>query len=357
VERFIGPILMLGALIFVHELGHFLVAKLVGIKVLKFSLGFPPNIVKRKWGETEYMLGLIPLGGYVKLLGEDPESEEEIAPEDKPRAYTSQPVWQRMAVIAAGPLSNYLLAVVLLVGGYLAGLPVMVSELGQVIDGTPAAAAGLKSGDRIVAIDEKPVWRWDDMRGTIEKNPSKELVLTVERDGQKRELTITPALSDQKGMFGEPVGRIGVAPSGKSERLGPVDSVIEGCRAAGRLTSAVGSVIVMLVKRQLSMDALGGPIVIIQASGESLKAGFFNFILFLSYISINLALINLLPIPILDGGHLFFLTIEAIIGRPVTGKVRETAVQVGLLMLIFLMVLVFYNDIHRIATKGWNLTP
>lgn len=356
-DAYIGPIVMLAALIFVHELGHFLVAKAVGIKVLKFSLGFPPNIIKRKWGETDYILGAIPLGGYVKLLGEDADNDEEITPEEQARAYPNKPVLHRMAVIAAGPLSNYIMAVVLLIVGYMVGMPVLLAEVGKVLPNTPAAAAGLKQGDRILAIDGQPAWRFEDMRSIVEKHPEQRLMLTVKRDGTEIELPITPALSEQKGIFGEEVGRIGVAPSGKSARLGIAESVSEGIRTAGRLTEAIGTTLIMLVKRQLSVDSLGGPLIIVQASGESLKQGPFNFLLFLSYISINLAIINLLPIPILDGGHLLFLSIEAITGKPVTGKAREMAVQAGVLLILFLMILVFYNDIHRIVTKGWNLTP
>ena len=356
-DAYIGPIVMLASLIFVHELGHFLVAKAVGIKVLKFSLGFPPAIVKRKWGETEYILSWIPLGGYVKLLGEDSEGEEEIPPEEQARAYPNKPVLQRMAVIVAGPLFNYLMAIVLLIIGYMAGMPVLLAEVGKVLPDTPAAAAGLQQGDRIVAIEGKEVWRFEDMRSIIEKRAEQKTMLTVKRDGKEIEIAVTPALSEQKGMFGEQIGRIGVAPSGESARLGIVDSVSEGVRTTVRLTQAIGTTLVMLVKRQLSMDSLGGPLIIVQASGESLKAGPFNFLLFLSYISINLCIINLLPIPILDGGHLLFLMIEGITGKPVTGKVREMAVQAGLLLIVFLMILVFYNDIHRIVTKGWTLAP
>lgn len=354
---FFGFIILLGVLIFVHEFGHFIVAKLAGVKVLKFSLGFPPAMIKRKWGETEYILSWIPLGGYVKLLGEDPESDEEIAPEDANRTFTSKPLLARMAVILAGPLSNYVAAAVLLSAGYMAGWPVLVAEVGKVLDNTPAQKAGFVTGDRVLAIDGKRIWRWDDMRAIIEKSPDKPLEVTVERNGKEKDLTVTPALSEQKDIFGESLGRIGVAPSGKAETLGPIAAVKEGVRFTFHLTKLVAVTLVKLVKGEISAKTLGGPITIVQASGESLKAGVFSFIILMSYISINLAIINLLPIPILDGGHLLFFIIEAVIRRPVTGKVREIAVQAGFLMIVFLMALVFYNDISRIITKGWNLQP
>lgn len=354
---FFGFIILLGVLIFVHEFGHFIIAKLAGVKVLKFSLGFPPSLIKRKWGETEYMLSWIPLGGYVKLLGEDPEQEEEVAPEEKHRAFTSKSLFARSAIILAGPLSNYLLAFVLISVGYMAGWPVLVSEVGKVIEGTPAMEAGLKTGDKITAINGEKVWRWDDMRSIIEQNAGKQVTLNVERGDKELQIPVTPSLSEQKDVFGEPTGKIGVSPSGTSAKLGVLESISEGAYFTWYLTKLVGITLAKLVKGEISAKALSGPITIAQASGESLKAGFFNFVFLLSYISINLAIINLLPIPILDGGHLFFFIIEAVIRRPVTGKIREYATQVGLVFIVFLMVLVFYNDISRIITKGWTLAP
>lgn len=357
-EYFIGFLILLGVLIFVHECGHFAIAKLLGVKVLKFSLGFPPAIIKRQWGETEYSLGWVPLGGYVKLLGEDPESsEEEIPPEDVPRAFTAKPLLSRVAIILAGPLSNYLTAVVLLCAGYVAGLPVLASEVGKIMDGSPAMEAGLKSGDKVVAIDGQPVWRWDDMRSIIEKSGGRQVNLSVERDGGQIDVRVTPSIGDQKDVFGEPVGRIGVTPSGNAVKLGFAGAVYEGFRFTGYLTKLVGVTLVKVVKGEMSAKALSGPITIIQASGESLKAGAFSFLFLMSYISINLAIINLLPVPILDGGHLLFFAIEAIIGKPVTGRIREVATQAGLLFIVFLMVLVIYNDVMRIVTQGWALQP
>ncbi len=351
----LGFLILLGILIIIHEFGHFITAKILGVKVLKFSLGFPPVILKRKWGETEYMLGSIPLGGYVKLLGEDPESDEEIPPEELPRAFTSKPLLSRMAIIVAGPLSNYLLAVFLICAGYLAGWPVLASEVGAVMDGTPAMEAGFKPQDKVVAIDGEPVSRWDDMRTIIEKSAGRKLNITVERGGEQRDLAVTPTVGEQKDLFGEPAGRIGVTPSGKTIALGVEGSLYEGIQFSGYLTKLVVVTLVKLVRGEISAKALSGPITIAQASGESLKAGLFSFVFLMSYISINLAIINLLPIPVLDGGHLMFFLIEAVTRRPVTGKVREVAVQFGLLFIAILVALVLYNDIHRIVTKGWSL--
>ena len=356
-DYFIGFFLLLGGLIIVHEFGHFIVAKAVGVKVLKFSLGFPPKLVTRKWGETEYILGATPLGGYVKLLGEDSESDEEIPEEEQHRAFTNKPLRSRVAVIVAGPLANYLLAVVLLCVGYVFGWPVLAANIGKVMQDSPAAVAGLKSGDKIVAIDGKPVRRWDEMRVIIEKNPGKHLTMTVQRLKKQVNLSITPRLSKQKGIFGQPLGRIGVMPSGAKIELSFPQALYEGCRFTVHLTGLILKTLVKVIKGEMSAKALSGPITIVQASGESLRAGWFNFLFLLSFISINLAIINLLPVPILDGGHLLFFFIEAITRRPVTGKLREVATHVGLIFIIFLMVLVFYNDISRIITTGWSLKP
>jgi len=356
-EYFIGFVVLLGVLIFVHEFGHFIVAKLVDIKVLKFSLGFPPSLLKRKWGETEYILGAVPLGGYVKLLGEDIDTEDQIPPEEIHRAYTSKPVSSRLAVILAGPIANYLLAMILLCLGYAMGWPVLAADVGKVLENSPAMEAGLKPGDQVVAIDGKPVNRWDDMRAIIEQSAGKRLILTMDRGGKEIDVNVTPVVGDQKDVFGKPIGRIGVMPSGKKITLSLAASIFEGIRFTGHLTGLVIETLVKLVRMEISPKALSGPITIAQASGESLGAGFFSFIFLLSFISINLAIINLLPVPVLDGGHVMFLIIEGVTRRPLTGKVREIATHAGLLFIIFLMALVFYNDISRIVEHGWSLKP
>ena len=286
-----------------------------------------------------------------------PDSQEEIPPEELPRAFTNRPLSHRIAIVAAGPVFNYLSAVLLICAGYLAGWPVLASELGKIYQGTPAMEAGLKAGDDVVAIDGQPIWRWDDMRSLIEKHAGQQVSITVERDGKKLDLTVTPSLSGDKDMFGQPAGRIGVSPSGKQAKLSIMERFYEGLRFSAYLTRLVVETLVKLVTGEMSAKALGGPITIAQASGESFKAGAFSFLFLMSYISINLAIINLLPIPILDGGHLMFFIVEGITRRPVTGKIREVATQVGVLFLVFIFVLVFYNDISRIVTKGWTLAP
>jgi len=356
-EYIFGFIVLLGVLIFVHEFGHFIIAKLLGVKVLKFSLGFSPVMIKRKWGETEYMLSWIPLGGYVKLFGEEPDSEEEITPEEKDRAFTNKPIWARIAIVAAGPIFNFIFAVILLCSGFVAGFPILASEVGKALPDSPALHAGFEPGDMVTAIDGKPVWRWDDVRNIIEDSAGRRLNFTVERKGQTLDIPVTPALSDQKDVFGELKGRIGIAPSGKKIELSFVAAIGEGVRFSGYLTKLVVMTLVKLARGEIGMKALSGPITIAQASGESLKAGLFSFIFLMSYISINLAIINLLPIPVLDGGHILFFLIEAIIRKPVTGKIRDVAVQLGLLIIVFLIGLVFFNDIYWIVTKGWTLSP
>jgi len=195
------------------------------------------------------------------------------------------------------------------------------------------------------------------MRAIIERSADKKIELTVKRDDRTIETQVTPALGDQKDMFGKPLGRIGVMPSGERVKYGVLASLYEGCRVTVHLTSLVFETVVKLVRMEISAKALSGPITIAQASGESLKAGLFSFIFLVSFISINLSILNLLPVPILDGGHLLFFLIEAVIRRPVTGKIREVATHAGLLFIVFLMVLVFYNDISRIMYHGWSLEP
>ena len=290
----------------------------------------------------------------MKLFGEDPESDEQIPPEEEHRAFTSKSLLARMAIVAAGPVSNYLMAMVLLCAAFALGWLAGPTNIGKVFEDTPAMEAGLWSGDKVLAVDGKPVTRWDAMRRIIEKSAGKTLTLTVQRGEEKLDLKVTPRASEQDNVADRQVGRIGVMPI----RLGFFASLYEGVRFTVHLTGLIlETLVVQLARLEVSAKELAGPITIAQASGESLKAGLFSFIFLMAFISINLAIINLLPIPILDGGHLMFFLIEAVIRRPVTGKVREIATHAGLLFLVLLMVLAFHNDITRIMTQGWSLRP
>ena len=344
-------IIVLGVLIFFHEFGHFLIARLFGVGVEKFSLGFGPRLFGKKVGRTDYRLSAIPLGGYVKMIGEEPDAE--IDPVDIPVSFTHKHVAKRMLIVAAGPFFNLLLAVIIFLGIFLiSGLFVLKPSVGSVKDGSPAYAAGLKAGDLIAAINGVNISTWDEMAELINASKGKALTVTLHRGESTLETRITPELVGSKNIFGEDVQRhvIGITASGESysKKLNPLQAFTQSLVQTYKIAELMVIIIAKLITGDISTDTIGGPIMIAQMAGDQAKAGIGNLISFIALISINLAIINLLPIPVLDGGHLLFFCIEAIKGRPVSIKVREIAQQVGLFLLILLMILVFYNDITRI---------
>ena len=344
-------IIVLGVLIFFHEFGHFLIARLFGVGVEKFSLGFGPRLFGKKVGRTDYRLSAIPLGGYVKMIGEEPDAE--IDPVDIPVSFTHKHVATRMLIVAAGPFFNLLLAVIIFLGIFLiSGLFVLKPSVGSVKDGSPAYAAGLKAGDLIAAINGVNISTWDEMAELINASKGKALTVALQRGESTLETRITPELVGSKNIFGEDVQRhvIGITASGESysKKLNPLQAFTQSLVQTYKIAELMVIIIAKLITGDISTDTIGGPIMIAQMAGDQAKAGIGNLISFIALISINLAIINLLPIPVLDGGHLLFFCIEAIKGRPVSIKVREIAQQVGLFLLILLMILVFYNDITRI---------
>lgn len=349
---FLSTVIVLGILIFVHELGHFLVAKRSGVTVLRFSLGFGPKIFAFTRGGTEYRLSLIPLGGYVKMLGEDPE--EELTEEQRAGSFAEQPVRRRLAIVLAGPMSNFVLAVIIFAFLFsLSGIPHKLAEVGGVVPGTPAEQAGLKAGDKVLAINGTPISTWDELTGSIEKNdPDKPLTLKLSRDGQEMTVTVTPVVSDDKTIFGEPIKRrmIGIKmPEAETYRkINPLTAGYYAVAHTLELSKLFLVTIVKLIQRVVPLDTLGGPILIAQLAGKQAQQGVLNLLGFMAFISVNLAVLNLLPIPILDGGHIFFFLIEAIMGKPISVKKMEIAQKVGLVALLTLMVVVFYNDIMRL---------
>ena len=350
-HTFFAAILVLGALIFVHELGHFLVAKKLGVGVEKFSLGFGPKIIGMEIGDTEYLLSAIPLGGYVKLAGEDPDEECQ----DKEHSFSASSVWSRLAIVSAGPLFNLLFAVLIFSIVYMVGVPTLAAAIGKVRDGSPALKAGLLVGDKITAIDGKPVKLWDELRETVHNSPNKELNFTISRNQKELDVVIIPESRKTKNLFGEDisVGLIGIEPESTfvTERYNPLLAVYKGFQKTWEITYLTVVAIKKLFQQVIPADTIGGPILILQMAGEQAKIGILNLVFFVALLSINLGILNLLPIPILDGGHILFFSIEAIFGKPIAAKKREIAQQVGIAMLLSLMVFAFYNDIMRIFFK------
>lgn len=366
-------IFVLGVLIFIHELGHFLVAKKVGIKVEKFSLGFPPNIFSKRVGETTYCIGLIPLGGYVKMLGEDPVEETKgtgAVLEKAGRAqlagqggsgstftgneFMSKTVWQRAAVIFAGPFMNYVLAIALMIGIFLfSGRPIFDDArvlVGSVAKESPAAGAGLAEGDQIVAVDGVPVTNFDSLRVRINKHLATPLELAWLRASDTMRATITTRVEEIPNMDGgvDSVGIIGFTQKVlRYERFGIGESIGRGFVTAHVIVWETVRFVKKAISGQVSARMIGGPLFIAQQSGKEAEKGASSLFFFMALLSVNLAVLNVLPIPILDGGHLLFLLIEKVRGVPLSIKARALAQQVGIIFLFGLIIFVTYNDILR----------
>lgn len=367
-------IIVLGILIFVHELGHFLLAKLMGVSVEKFSLGFGPKLIGKKIGETEYLLSAFPLGGYVKMFGEggfieggethhQPEPEQgepgetgepaprDLTEEEKARSFAHKPVLARIAIVMAGPVFNLLFAWLIFIVLCMFGVPTVTTKVGEALKDKPAAKAGIQKGDIITSINSKTINRWDQVAEGVAASKGKPLVLTVQRNAQELSFTMTPEPRMAKNLFGEKVSgyAIGVASAGEviTEHFSPAQAVVKGTEQTGKVIELTFMSLVKMAQRVVPMDSVGGPIMIAKMAGEMADAGSSSFLAFMALLSVNLGVLNLLPVPVLDGGHLLFYVMELIFRRPVPQKVREYAQQVGMVLLLGLMVLAFYNDIIR----------
>ncbi|HHZ83013.1 MAG TPA: RIP metalloprotease RseP [Nitrospirales bacterium] len=356
-EGIVAFILVLGVLIFFHELGHFLVARWAGVGVLKFSLGFGPKLWSWKGEETEYMVCAVPLGGYVKMLGE--EDGEEVAEEDKARSFEKQSLSRRTAIVAAGPIANFLLAYVIFTGVLAMGLPLYVPQfeslmptVDSVVEDSPAERGGLQPADKIIAIDGARIDTWHEMTEIVVESPERELAVDVERAGGVVSLLVTPRSVEAESQDGEPIiiGQIGITKDPGDvaiQSASPVHAIVDGAVATWRWAELMVIGIVKIVQGELSSKNIGGPILIADMSAQAASQGILNITLFIALISINLGIVNLLPVPVLDGGHLMFFAIEGIRGRPVEERGREIAHQIGLFLLLSLMTFAFYNDIMR----------
>lgn len=441
-------LVMLGVLVTFHELGHFLAARFVGVRVLKFSLGFGPKVVGRKVGETEYLISAVPLGGYVKLFGED--DTEAVTPEERRRSFSHKSLASKTLVVAAGPGFNFILAYLIYTGSLAFGftLPVptfreIVSDIEAVLPASPADLAGIKpgdrvlrvndrdvstnadlldqiqksngkpltldvrrgdqiktlivtptattfqeegkaitlyrlgieerapvitvvmagsraieagfkEGDRVVRIDGKDVSTWSQMTAIVRDSANRPLQVDVLRNGQAVSLTVTPA-AEKAVVDGKTVeiGKIGISAQSRSilRASNPLMAPILGLKATWGWTELTVVGIYKMITGEISSKNIGGPLSIAKISGEAASQGISYYVFIIAMLSINLGVLNLLPIPILDGGHLLFFGIEAVLRKPLGERQREIAQQVGLVLLICIMVFAFWNDIERLISN------
>ncbi|NIO09405.1 MAG: RIP metalloprotease RseP [Deltaproteobacteria bacterium] len=338
----------LGILIVFHEFGHFIVAKKSGVGVLTFSIGFGPKILSRKIGETEYCVSAFPLGGYVKMVGEDPDQEVEVV--DRERSFSNQSLLKRFGIVAAGPVFNFILAVILFAFIFaLFGIPYLTTQVGSVKADSPAARAGIQKGDRIVAVNGEPIAKFEDLSKHITASEGNTLSLLLERDGRELAVSLKPEKGEGVNVFGETktIWLIGIGSGGKFEieKTSPWSAAWQGVVRTGEYSALTLVALYKMITGTISRKNLGGPILIAQMAGETARHG--NFLFFVAILSVNLGVLNLLPIPILDGGHLLFFLLEGLRGRPLELRHRERAQQVGLFILVLVMIYAFYNDIAR----------
>jgi len=440
-------VVVLGILILVHEFGHFIVARLAGVGVERFSVGFGKVIWRYRGKETEYCLSAVPLGGYVKMMGDDENPLEGggSGVVDAARSFNTKPLAARFLIVFAGPAMNCVLAMVIFAAVFMIlGRPVSPAVVGRVVEGGPAAQAGLRTFDRVVAVDGRPVQYWEDVLKVVQDLRGETIQLTIESDGRERKVGVTPAKTQVRDLFGDErdvwdlgarpfappvigealpglpadraglksgdrivdvegapmrtwddlaevihgrpgqptrlsvkrgsetltvsvtpnaakdrgpdgkdveVGRIGIGPLAATlfVRSNPVTAMWEGVVRTAEVTELTAVGLYKIAVGQLDRKNIGGPIQIAVTAGEQARQGLPSLAFFTAIISVNLFLLNLLPIPMLDGGHLLFFVCEAVLGRPVSLRKREVAQQVGFVLLMLLMVYAVYNDLDRIG--------
>ncbi len=351
----ISFVVSLGILIFIHEFGHFLAAKIFRVKVERFSLGFGPRLLGKEIGDTDYRISAFPLGGYVKMLGES--TDEDIPEELQPVSFSHQLLRHRITIVAAGPGFNLVLAVFLYAFIFgLFGLTKTTTHIGSVTPDSPAAAAGLQANDKVLEVEGVPVQEWSELSHLIQESGGKPIQLKMQRGDDTFTVQLTPEIKETSTILGEKISRplIGIVASNNVivEKINPLQAGYYAITQTIGMIKLTFVVLGKLIVGTISPKTLAGPIGIAQMSGEVAKAGPLAFLSFLALLSINLGILNLLPIPILDGGHLLFFLFEAVMGKPLSIKKRELAQQVGLFLLILLMVFVFYNDIYRLVYPG-----
>ncbi len=333
----VASIIIFGLLIFFHEFGHFIVAKRVGIGVLEFAIGFGPKLISVERDGTVYSLRALPLGGFCRLMGEDPEEVKDQA------SFQKKPLLHRFAVIAAGPAMNFVLAVLLFFFMYffIFGVPVMGStQVGELLPGGRAEETELQSGDTVLAIDGVEMENWDDIITTINANPEEELILTVEREGEVKDIRVVPREDPQTQR-----GLIGIAP--ETRRFSLLGSLNLGIQNTWWFTRFIVVSLSQIVTGQAAPE-VAGPIGIVQMVGEVAQTGLSNLLTLAAILSIHLGLLNLLPIPALDGSRLVFFLVEGIRGKPVDPHKESFIHFIGFTLLILLAIFIAFQDIARL---------
>jgi len=347
-------VLVVGVIILVHEFGHFMAARAVGIRVDRFSIGFGPKIVSIQRGETDYRISWVPLGGYVKMAGmideslENPEGDD-FDPKD-PCLFMNKTGLQKLFVVSAGVIMNMVLAALVLWGVYATrGVPSLPEKVGTVIDrpvaGFPAEKAGLARGDKILAVDGKPVGAWQDLVNEIYARPGEEIQVEVQRGSQDMTIQMTTRTESQRG---KKIGKIGIAPMLEYEKMGVGKAFVYGWTATWSILERTAVSIAMLVSGRASVKDLAGPVGIAKMTGETARQGFAELLELLALISVNIGFLNILPIPALDGGHLAMVVIEGVRRRPLSTKLKLWIQQVGMILLLLLIAVVVFNDFMRL---------
>jgi regulator of sigma E protease len=360
-------VFVLTLIVFFHELGHFLVARMCGVRILAFSIGFGPELVgfNDRHG-TRWKISAIPLGGFVKFFGDEnaasaPDTERlaVMDADERAKSFVFQSVIKRAAIVIAGPLANFLLAIVIFSAVFmLYGKPTMSARVDAVQPGSAAAAAGFKPGDLVVAINGHAIDNFGDMQRFVSESAGETLDITVVRDGARRVLQATPVLKEVKDNFGnvQRIGILGISRSMASEDIKPhpisppravLLSVEETWSVIDRTMRYIGGVIA----GREAASQLGGPIRIAQMSGQVASYGFVPLIQLAAVLSVSIGLLNLFPIPLLDGGHLLFYVIEGIRGRPLSEKAQEVGFRIGLAIVLMLMIFATFNDIIHLTTS------